>query len=180
MSITITCDYCGEAIDREDSQLVTLQARGDKGGPKRDRWKSGYLAHYHGEPCYTRVFDEILAIHQDELERIPTATPDEIAKWMPGDEGLSPLDFEPLFVIEMMERGDGSLHDLPRERAELVERGLKFRNHFRVFDRGIRTLGDLRRAVNDESLLTVGMIGPKAFAAISEALEAIYAVGSVA
>lgn len=177
MSITITCDYCGEVIESRDSQRVTLQAKGDKGGPKRERWRDGYHAHYHGEPCYPRVFEAIRAIHQDELERIPTATSEEIAEFKPGDEGEHELDFEQLFETEMRQLTNGEVVECHSLRPVLAELGLYFPNEYHVIAQDITTLGKLRRAIEDGSLLDVWMIGPKRYDEIQRAVERIYAEG---
>jgi hypothetical protein len=174
MSITITCDYCGEAIDSLGDQTVTITARGDKGGPKRARWKDGYLGHYHGEPCYRHVLEAIIEIHQDELERIPTATPDQIAALKPGDEGDHERDFEPLFDIKLHELPNGGILEIPSTRCDLAKQGLYFPSEHAVKARGINTLGDLRRAIDDGLLLGVHLIGPKRLGDIKQAVARIY------
>jgi hypothetical protein len=182
MSITITCDYCGEEIQRLGQQTVTITAVGDKGGAKRDRWKDGYVGHYHGEPCYREVMHGILALHQghDELERIPTATDEQIAEWKPGDEGEHELDFAPLFDIRLIEMAALDPQETPTLRGEWKQRGLYFPNDYGVLARGIRTLGDLRRAIDDGRLMGVKMIGPKRHDEIKSALARIYGTGKVA
>jgi hypothetical protein len=182
MSVQITCDYCGDEIGKLHTvQMVTLTARGDKGGPKRERWKDGYIGHYHGQ-CYGVVFRSILEFHkrEDELETIPTATPDQIAEWKPGDEGEHALDFEPLFDCRVGQWGDGSERVMRQLRGDLAKRGLCLPNNHRVWDRGIRTLGDLRRAIEDQSLLSVSMIGPKRFEEIKTAVARLYFAESIA
>src|ERR1700722_9205209 len=52
MTYIVTCDYCGESIELRAEQMVTINATGDKGGPKRERWQDGWIAHYHVQPCW--------------------------------------------------------------------------------------------------------------------------------
>ncbi len=75
----------------------------------------------------------------------------------------------------MKQRWDGELHDTYSVRSDFAELGLRFPSEYHVREGGILTLGDLRRSIADESLLKVCRIGPKAFEAISNAVERIYA-----
>ena len=175
MSITVTCDYCGEAIDPEIAQAVTIRAEGDKGGPKRGRWRSGYIAHYHGDPCWGAVMAGILELHrasaQDELERIPVATPEQLAGLRPGDHGTDPLDFEPLFGF-----GEPGFDGSPRPRLldRWAEAGLYFPNDHAVYKAGIATLGDLRGECEAARLTRVKMIGELRAEEIAATVARIY------
>jgi hypothetical protein len=170
MTYAITCDYCGELIDRGDdlTQMVTVEARGDKGGPKRSRWKSGYVGHYHGQPCWRTVFEAIKGIHEpdDGLESIPTATPAQLAELRAGDHaGESPLDHEPLFE-EVYNARCGQA--FPRKRRGTPSfAGV---SPYHVFDAGIRTVGDLRRAIKEGTILEVTNVGPRTAARIEAEL----------
>jgi hypothetical protein len=151
MSYLIICDFCGREIDREGSaeQMVTVNATGDKGGPKRERWKSGYVGHYHHGECWTRVFRAIEAIHLqgESLEAIPTATPAQLSELRPGGQ----LDHEPLWRSDTDTRPRYETRDLGLEKENLSP--TEFRRA------GIETVGHLRAAIRDRSLLRVKGVG---------------------
>ncbi len=79
MSITYTCNLCGETIT-DGEAFVALTGNGDR---SENAWKSGWIAHYHSRSandCWKRILDVIRAADASErrLSAIPTATYDEI------------------------------------------------------------------------------------------------------
>ncbi len=172
MTYIITCDWCGREIVRDGrEQMMTILARGDRGGPKQERWTDGHLGHYHGRSCWPRAFDAIVDVHrQNRLEAIPTATPEQLAALRPPDHaGESPLDYEPLWAGER-----------PCLRQELMDAGLRLLPGNRSYERmqpirdaGIETFGDLRRAVENRSLLQVKGIEPSTFTTIQGSVETV-------
>ncbi len=164
MSITVSCDYCGKPIETYDAQQVTLWAKGDEGGSRRGRWKDGYVAHYHGEPCFEDVIEAIRLIHEDgdNLEAIPTATPAQLAEWQPGDH-----EGETRWITSLSTRITATVMCSASQEALL---GDVFPHRFR--DCGIATIGDLRRAIADGGIRRVEGIGPRKAASIEAALKA--------
>ncbi len=80
MSITYTCNLCGETIAR-DSPLVVLNGDGERSARN---WRTGWVGHYHADPdvgCWQRILDVIRAADgwASRLEGIPTAPDDSIA-----------------------------------------------------------------------------------------------------
>ena len=63
MSITYTCDYCGEEIGNE--AYMTIEA-GFERGSKKGGWRSGYFGHYHSSHrrgCYGAMRDALSELH---------------------------------------------------------------------------------------------------------------------
>ena len=173
--IQVRCDYCGEEIDRArgDVQCITVHAEGDKGGPKRRRWRDGYVAHYHGEPCYHAVFDAIQEIHEpdDGLEGIPTATAAQLAARPSLDHADdSPLDLQTLF--EERDNPGGASFPLYRLSSDLRGSGLTLGGIYPgdYVREGIRTVGDLKRAIDDGTILNIAGVGPKTAAKVEAGL----------
>jgi hypothetical protein len=84
-------------------------------------------------------------------------------------------DVEPLFSERQIRSIDGSVIECLGLRPDLAARGLSFPNACYVHAAGIQTLGDLRRSIEDESLLSVRLIGPVRFAEIKQAVMSLYA-----
>jgi hypothetical protein len=73
MSLTYTCNFCGETIG-PDVPYVTLNANGDRAA---DVWRTGYVGHYHADPavgCWNRLLAAIRLYDAPRLDAIPTAT----------------------------------------------------------------------------------------------------------
>jgi hypothetical protein len=82
MSITYTCNLCGETIATEEP-FVTLNGNGDR---SENAWKTGWVGHYHARTtpdCWQRVLDVVRAADGSHrrLDTIPTASFDEVAAW---------------------------------------------------------------------------------------------------
>ncbi len=79
MSITYTCNLCGETIG-PDEPFVTLNGNGDR---SENAWKTGWIGHYHSRTpadCWQSILDVIRAADGSgrRLDGIPVATPEEI------------------------------------------------------------------------------------------------------
>lgn len=92
MSITYTCNFCGESISRDDA-YVTLNANGER---SQDFWRTGYVGHYHADPtvgCWNRILETIRLCDAPRLDEIPTATHQAITarrrkhRRLPEDDG---------------------------------------------------------------------------------------------
>lgn len=148
--ISYSCDWCGETVDPDEwVELRTSR-------PRRSRLSedSGYIGHYH-EDCWTSVHGALHAAHDmgQDLEALPTGHgPDEL--W---DRQL----FEEKWVTGVKGNGRMCLSErLDREGLSLEGQ------RWPIHTWGIRTLGDLHRAVEDGTLLMIKGIGPKTFDAI--------------
>ncbi|MEA2183107.1 MAG: hypothetical protein QOF69_2292 [Solirubrobacteraceae bacterium] len=80
MSITYTCNLCGETIEG-GSPLVVLNGDGERSA---NHWRSGWIGHYHADPtvgCWQRILDIIRAAdgRAPRLDSIPTAADESIA-----------------------------------------------------------------------------------------------------
>ncbi|HEX8157095.1 MAG TPA: hypothetical protein VF526_06885 [Solirubrobacteraceae bacterium] len=101
MSITYTCNVCGETIEG-GSPRVVLNADGERSA---DHWRSGWIGHYHADPsagCWQRILDVIRAAdgRAPRLDSIPTALDKSIAdarrkhrrEHLPAQDDESPTD----------------------------------------------------------------------------------------
>lgn len=79
MSITYTCDYCGEPIGENDP-YVTFSVEGTHSD---DRWSSGYVGHYHSDERTGRA--AIRAIARGEYAE---KEPSGIDCWMEVDRAF--------------------------------------------------------------------------------------------
>ena len=73
MSLTHTCNFCGEMIDHNVA-YVTLNGNGERSA---DHWRTGYVGHYHADPavgCWNRMLEAIRRCDAPRLDEIPTAT----------------------------------------------------------------------------------------------------------
>lgn len=80
MSITYTCNLCGEIIAR-GVPFVILNGDGARSG---DHWRTGWIGHYHADPevgCWQRILEIVQSAdcRAPRLASIPTATIDTIA-----------------------------------------------------------------------------------------------------
>lgn len=92
MSLTYTCNFCGETISGDDA-YVTLNANGER---SQDFWRTGYVGHYHADPtvgCWNRILETIRLCDAPRLDEIPTATHQAITarrrkhRRLPEDDG---------------------------------------------------------------------------------------------
>jgi hypothetical protein len=90
VSITYTCNLCGETIDR-NVPLVILNGNGERSGA---HWVTGWVGHYHADPevgCWQRILEIIRGADgwASGLATIPTASDESIAdaraKHLPPD-----------------------------------------------------------------------------------------------
>ena len=112
MSITYTCNLCGEPIDRSDP-MVVLNGDGERSS---GHWRTGWVGHYHADPdvgCWQRLLDMIRAAdgRAPRLDTIPTASAESIAdaraRYRRGDEpGSGSGDGLPTDDPERAEGGD--------------------------------------------------------------------------
>jgi hypothetical protein len=73
MSLTHTCNFCGEMIDH-NVPYVTLNGNGERSA---EHWRTGYVGHYHADPavgCWNRMLEAIRRCDAPRLDEIPTAT----------------------------------------------------------------------------------------------------------
>jgi hypothetical protein len=146
MSITYTCDWCGEGADGDE--FVTLSTSRSRRSPHYGN--SGWVGHYH-EDCFESVREALRTAHDvgQDLRGLSTATT-RVGPWE-----------EPLY------------RDRHWLRDELRLKGLTLGTLcFQIKSTGILTTGDLRAAVCDGSLRRVIGVGPKTFDTIKRGLEA--------
>jgi hypothetical protein len=93
MSLTYTCNFCGEIIGH-DVPYVTLNGNGERSA---DFWRTGYVGHYHADPivgCWTRILQAIRLLDAPRLDEIPTASYQAISarrrKHRPLDDEATP------------------------------------------------------------------------------------------
>jgi hypothetical protein len=80
LSITFTCNLCGETIDR-NVPLVILNGNGERSA---SHWATGWVGHYHADPergCWQRILEIIRAADggRSRLDAIPIASDESIA-----------------------------------------------------------------------------------------------------
>ncbi len=91
MSLTYTCDFCGEPI-ANDIPYVTLNGNGERSA---EFWRTGYVGHYHADPamgCWTRMLEAIRLTDAPQLDAIPTATHQGISARRRKHRPLTPED----------------------------------------------------------------------------------------
>jgi hypothetical protein len=147
MSITYTCNLCGETI-ASDEPFVTLNGNGDR---SENAWKSGWVGHYHSRSpsdCWHGILDVIRSADGSErrLSGIPTATADEI------------------------DARRGTLHRLPLLTTDPFF-GISVRTRELLMKAGIDGSAGLRAILADGSVTGVPGIGPKRLEEIRTALE---------
>ncbi|MDX6690196.1 MAG: hypothetical protein QOG15_1653 [Solirubrobacteraceae bacterium] len=147
MSITYTCNLCGETI-APDEPFVTLNGNGER---SENAWKSGWIGHYHSRSatdCWQGILDVVRAADGSDrrLAGIPTASDDEIAARR------------------------GTLHRLPLLTTDPFF-GLSLRTRELLLKAGIDGAEGLRAILADGSVSGVPGIGPKRLIEIRAALE---------
>jgi hypothetical protein len=73
MSISCTCNFCGEEI-ASNAPYVTLNGNGDR---SQEFWRTGYVGHYHADPaigCWDRILAAVRLNDAPQLDMIPTAS----------------------------------------------------------------------------------------------------------
>jgi hypothetical protein len=89
MSLTYTCNFCGETIGH-DHPYVTLNGSGERSA---DFWRTGFVGHYHADPavgCWSRILEAIRLHDAPRLDEIPTASYQAIAARRRKHRPLSP------------------------------------------------------------------------------------------
>ncbi|MGH2918079.1 MAG: hypothetical protein ACRDLS_05680 [Solirubrobacteraceae bacterium] len=137
MSITYTCNLCGEMIGN-DEPFVTLNGNGDR---SENAWKTGWIGHYHSRSaadCWHAILDVIRAADGSDrrLANIPTATAEEIAARR------------------------GNLHSLPLLTQDAFG-DLRPRTRELLAKAGIGGMHALRAILADGTISDVPGIGPK-------------------
>jgi hypothetical protein len=174
MSVTITCNYCGETIE-DDQPYMMFVADAERS----DRsWVSGTIGHYHtpgrdkslahpsgrrgsadAPDCWAAIYDVLQLAHDyaPTLEGIPVASGQAIAALRRRHSQGANVD------------RDDEIADVADLPVQVLD--LRPQTRLALSRAGVDTLRELHRRVRDRSILSAPGVAQKTLAEIERALD---------